>query len=208
MNISCDHSNRFTAKVEAAKIKRNNIFLNHTALILVNRVTQTITKFKVIFFILPLILALYGCSSASPIQEAQDSISEFDGAFFDGEITEVSQNHAALTEYRVYQHGSDGFEGGSPVRFKAESRANIFCKQRNMAARTIREQAAVPPYIFGNFPKIELIFICEPSTLQINAEIQKDEKWSQLETLANLRDRGIITEEEFQEEKTKIMAAD
>tara|TARA_B110000879_G_C10819880_1_gene373682 strand:+ start:55 stop:558 length:504 start_codon:yes stop_codon:yes gene_type:complete len=154
------------------------------------------------------IVLLYGCSSATPIQEVQNSVSAFDGAFFDGEITEVSKNTTSLTEYRVYQHGSDGFEGGSPVRYKAESRANIFCKQRNMASRTIREQAAVPPYILGNFPKIELTFVCEPSTLGIMVETSGGAKWQQLEALANLLERGVLTEQEFKAEKEKIMAAD
>ena len=111
-------------------------------------------RFKSWFLVLSSIVLLYGCSSATPIQEVQNSVSAFDGAFFNGKIIEVSSNNAGLVEYRLYQHASDGFEGGSPFRFKAESRANIFCKQRNMAARTIREQAAVPPYILGNFPKL------------------------------------------------------
>lgn len=163
---------------------------------------------KAIVLVFSSIVLLYGCSSATPIQEVQNSVSAFDGAFFDGEITEVSRNTASLIEYRLYQHGSDGFEGGSPVRYKAESRANIFCKQRNMAARTIREQAAVPPYILGNFPKIELTFVCEPSTLRIMTETASGAKWQQLEALANLLERGVITEQEFKTEKAKIMASE
>jgi len=165
-------------------------------------------KIKSIVLVLSSIALLYGCSSATPIQEAQNSVSAFDGAFFDGETIEVSSNDSGLVEYRLYQHASDGFEGGSPVRYKAESRANIFCKQRNMAARTIREQAAVPPYILGNFPKIELTFVCEPSTLRIMTETSGGAKWQQLEALANLLERGVITEQEFKTEKAKIMDSD
>lgn len=163
---------------------------------------------KSIVLVSSFLVFLYGCSSATPIQEVTNSTSAFDGAFFDGEITEVSRNDASLVEYRTFQHASDGFEGGSPVRLKAESRANIFCNQRNMAARTIREQAAVPPYIFGNFPKIELIFVCEPSTLNIKAVTSETTKWAELEALANLLDRGVITAEEFKVEKAKIMATE
>ena len=158
--------------------------------------------------VLSSIALLYGCSSATPIQEALISVSAFDGAFFAGEATEVSRNDKSLVEYRVFQHASDGFEGGSPVRYKAESRANIFCEQRNMASRTIREQAAVPPYILGNFPKIELIFVCEPSVFQIKTETVGGSKWEQLEALANLLDRGIITDLEFKAEKAKIMKSE
>ena len=165
-------------------------------------------KLKSAIIIFSVIGLLYGCSAASPIKEANGSKSFFDGAFFQGEITEVSKNDKALVEYRIYQHASDGFEGGSPVRFKAESRANKFCEQRNMAARTIREQAAVPPYILGNFPKIELIFVCEPSTLHIKTEVTGGSKWKELEALANLLERGVITEEEFETEKGKIMGSD
>lgn len=164
-----------------------------------------LSKMKLKLLSLILIFFLYGCSAASPITEVTNSTSAFEGAFFEGETTEVSKNDDSLVEYRVFQHASDGFEGGSPVRFKAESRANTFCQQRNMAARTIRERAAVPPYILGNFPKIEIIFVCEPSIKRIMTETTDGEKWSQLESLANLLERGIITKEEFKVEKDKIM---
>jgi hypothetical protein len=75
-----------------------------------------------------------------------------------------------------------------------------------MAARTIRERAAVPPYILGNFPKIEIIFVCEPTIKRIMTEKTDVEKWSQLESLANLVERGIITQEEFKVEKDKIIS--
>ena len=164
--------------------------------------------FKIVYLILPLILILQACSSASPIQEVGVSQSGFSGAVFEGKLTEVSQNESSLTEYRVFQHGDSGFERMSSVRYQAESRANTFCDQRNMAARTIRERAAVPPYILGNFPRLELIFVCEPSTLNVNSSGDGSSKWSQLEALANLRDRGIITEQEFLQQKEKIMQLD
>ena len=55
---------------------------------------------------------------------------------------------------------------------------------------------------------IELIFVCEPSTLHIKTEVAGGSKWKELEALANLLERGVITEEEFETEKGKIMGSD
>ncbi|RMA82688.1 SHOCT domain-containing protein [Umboniibacter marinipuniceus] len=153
------------------------------------------------------ILLMTSCGGATPIQKASDSNSGFDGAFYDGESVEVSENSSGAEEYRLFHHDDVGFQNMVAVRQQAENRANQFCGQRNLASRTIREQASTPPFILGNFARIEIIFVCEePELVRLSVEQHESDKWETLETLANLRDRGVITEEEFEVEKAKILS--
>jgi hypothetical protein len=155
---------------------------------------------------LPIILLIVsyiqGCSTASPIIETSKSQSGFSDAVYKGEIIEVSKNTQNLTEYRVFQHGDSGFVALNTVRARAESRANRFCEQRGLAARSIREQSSVPPHILGNFPRVELTFVCEEATKSQSKNY--GEAYQQLETLGNLLEKGLITQDEFNQEKAKL----
>lgn len=101
-----------------------------------------------------------GCGSSAPIQRVSDSQSNF-GSVFNGETTVIRADTSGTTQYRVFSQGGSGFVSISAVRSDAESRADEFCKQENKVARTLSEQMSTPPYILGNFPKMEIIFICD-----------------------------------------------
>ena len=89
-----------------------------------------------------------------------------------------------------------------------------------------------PPYILGNFPRVELQFMCLKASdeelvrpkLQKQADVVIEEKksivvdvkekdmakqnldmYSKLLKLEDLRERGIITKSEFEEQKKKIL---
>lgn len=157
---------------------------------------------KNLLFIVALIILLQACSSASPIIEASKSNSGFQNAIFEGNITSVSDNKNELIEYRVFQHGDSGFVTLNKVREMAESRANRFCEQRNLGVQVIKEQTSVPPHILGNFPRVELIFVCEE--ISQSKTRNSVEAYDQLERLGRLLEKGLITREEFEKEKAKL----
>jgi hypothetical protein len=153
-------------------------------------------------FTLSLIALLQACSSANPIIEASKSNSGFENAVFEGNVTSVSDNDKDLIEYRIFQHGNSGFVTLNEVREMAENRANRFCEQRNLGYQVIKEQTSVPPHILGNFPRVELIFVCEEAS-QSKAQ-NSVEAYDQLERLGRLLEKGLITREEFEKEKAKL----
>lgn len=154
------------------------------------------------FYTLCAVAILNACSSATPIIEASKSNSGFMDAVFEGSVTIVSDNDKDLVEYRVFQHGDSGFVTLNDVREMAENRANRFCEQRDLAYQVLKEQSSVPPHILGNFPRVELIFVCEEAGKSKTRN--KAAAYEQLETLGRLLEKGLITEEEFEEEKAKL----
>jgi hypothetical protein len=149
-----------------------------------------------------LLSTLQACSSATPIIEASKSNSGFDNAIFEGERVSVSKNDAGLIEYRIFQHGNTGFMTLNEVREMAETRANRFCEQRNLSYRVIKEQTSVPPHILGNFPRVELIFVCEEASKSKTKNTSA--AYEQLERLGRLLEKGLITRKEFDTEKAKL----
>ena len=69
--------------------------------------------------------------------------------------------------------------------------------------KAIRERTSVPPHIFGNWPRIEFIFICVEK--DESNEYDEDKKYNNLLKLKKLLDQGVISEQEFNQEKTKIL---
>jgi hypothetical protein len=70
---------------------------------------------------------------------------------------------------------------------------------------SLTETTATPPYILGNFPRIEIVFDCidKPGS---SAPASGDDKYAELAKLNQLLDSGAITQEEFNREKEKILA--
>lgn len=67
---------------------------------------------------------------------------------------------------------------------------------------TISEQATTPPYILGNFPKVELVFNC----IEKPKAVTGGDQYTQLRNLKSLLDDHVITQDEFEIEKKKILS--
>lgn len=63
-------------------------------------------------------------------------------------------------QYRVFHQGTTGFVPLQAVRSSAETRANDFCSRKGKVVNELRETRAKPPYVLGNFPRIEIVFEC------------------------------------------------
>jgi hypothetical protein len=71
---------------------------------------------------------------------------------------------------------------------------------------SLAETTAKPPYIFGNFPRVEIVFDCVTVPDAPPAYAGDDARYMQLTNLKTLLDSRIITQEEFNQEKAKILA--
>jgi hypothetical protein len=116
----------------------------------------------------------------------------------------VRSTPPGVEEYRVFQEGSTGFVSIQSVRSDAEQRAMAFCDGTGKTMLSLRETTATPPYILGNFPRVEIIFGCvdKPSPGSSTAD---GTKYKKLVELKKLLDSSVLTQQEFEQEKAKIL---
>jgi hypothetical protein len=105
----------------------------------------------------------------------------------------------------VFIQGATGFVSMQSVRDDAEQRAKEFCDRKGKAMESIRETTATPPYILGNFPRIEIVFDCVAQPVALGPAAGDDPKYTKLVNLKKLLDAHVITQDEFEREKAKIL---
>lgn len=152
-----------------------------------------------------LTLLLAGCSVTSPIQSASTSKSAFEGAVYKGQTVTVNAGTPGNSAFRVFQQGATGFVSLQSVREDAEQRATAFCDRKGKAMESLTETTSTPPFILGNFPRIEIVFDCIDKQGS-PAPVSGDDKYAKLAKLKQLLDSGAITQEEFNREKEKVLA--
>jgi hypothetical protein len=91
------------------------------------------------------------------------------------------------------------------VREGAEQRATAFCERKNKVFKPLRETTSKPPHILGNFPRIEIVFACVDKVSTAVPPASTDRKYEKLIELKKLLDSGVLTQQEFEREKTKIL---
>lgn len=102
-----------------------------------------------------LAIAAGGCSTSSPIARYNESKS----AFNPGPVL-MSHTQPDSDIYRVYHRGSSGFTSITAIRDSAMDRARHFCEDQGKGMLLLGEKISEPPYILGNFPRIEIVFAC------------------------------------------------
>ena len=60
----------------------------------------------------------------------------------------------------VSRQAATGFSGSGNLKAEAFAEANQYCANQNKALQVVSTQEAQPPFIFGNFPKAEVQFMC------------------------------------------------
>jgi hypothetical protein len=169
------------------------------------RRTSTIFKPMKRFTIISATIALAGCASNSGIMPI-------------GKDT-----------FMVSRQAATGFSGSGTLKAEAFQEANRYCEGLSKSLQVVSTHEAAPPYIFGNFPKAEIQFMCldskdtelnrpklkkeADSVIEIKSEIKtKNEQpkvvdaYAELIKLDELRKKGIITDSEFEAQKKKILA--
>ena len=159
---------------------------------------RILLKFSSLLFV-PVAIFLCGCGTATPIQKYSESKSSF------GKNPTITSNTIPEGDlYRIYHRAASGFVSIQAIRETAERRATEFCEGQGKAMRVVGEQISNPPYILGNFPRIELIFACVDKPKRDQPAFE-DTQYIKLTNLKKLLDAGVITKEEFEREKSKIL---
>jgi len=146
---------------------------------------------------------LVGCANSTAVHLASAGPSGFDGAVYTGQSIERESPIAGAERYRVFQQGATGFVSVQSVRADVEEIALNFCNRKSKSMHAVSERTSVPPHVLGNFPRVELVFQCAdraatPSTAS---------KYTKIAELKKLLDAGALTQQEFEAEKAKLLAA-
>jgi hypothetical protein len=145
-------------------------------------------------------LALWGCATSSPIEQYDLSQSHFSKP---PEL--ISNNYPATNIFRIYHRAATGFVSIQTIRQDAERRAEEFAQRQGKSFVVLGERISNPPYILGNFPRIEIAFALIDKPRETNDIAPQEDKYDELEKLKKLPDEGVITKEEFEREKAKIL---
>ncbi len=164
------------------------------------------TVFILIYIAITFTIA--SCATTSEIQKVSASESHFKDAVYEGRDFYISNEKVEGEQYRIFHQASTGFSGTSGIRNSATIRAKRFCKEMkgDKVMFKVSEHTAKPPYILGNFPRIEIIFICKDREQKKEALESSSNKYDQIEKLKQLLDSGAITKKEFETEKQKLLS--
>jgi hypothetical protein len=144
----------------------------------------------------------------SEIEKVSESESHFKGAVYEGHDFYIAENKVGGEQYRIFHQASTGFSGTSEIRYSATIRAKKFCSEMSgdKAMFKVSEHTAKPPYILGNFLRIEIIFACVDRKIKLPVISDDNDKYDQLKKLKELFDSGTLTEKEFKEEKKNLLS--
>ena len=157
------------------------------------------------------VIVLSACSSMSNIEEKDTSKSHFDDTVFGGEFVYKNPTKFKEKQYRIFHQASSGFVSVASIKQSAEKRGRLFCKDKigEQGRMTIisEQNTSSLSLMPGNFPKVELLFVCTQSKVKNNTNQQssRNKKYQDLKQLKELLDSGVITEDEFKKEKGKVL---
>jgi len=150
-------------------------------------------------------LLVVACANTTPIQPSSASKSQFEGAVFSGQAVTLDKATPGEESYRVFQQAATGFVSLQSVRSGVEELAVAHCDRKGKAMHGLAETAAQPPYILGNFPRVELVFECIAKQSAPSSTVTMG-KYERLTALKKLLDSGALTQQEFEREKAKVLS--
>ncbi|SAK93949.1 hypothetical protein AWB80_06895 [Caballeronia pedi] len=62
--------------------------------------------------------------------------------------------------FMVTRQAATGFSGSGTLKAEAFQEANQYCASQGRKLQVMSTQEAAPPFVFGNFPKAEVQFMC------------------------------------------------
>jgi hypothetical protein len=145
-------------------------------------------------------LCLGGCAKDSGVILAKDSKSLFDDTICPHETSKLAEDTTGSEQYRIYQQAATGFVPLSAIRDDIERQATVYCD--NGAKKLKMLKIINSPMSLGCPAKAELIFTCLPKP---NAESFEDQLYIKLSNLKKLLNDGVITKDEFEQQKARIL---
>jgi hypothetical protein len=84
----------------------------------------------------------------------------------------------------VSRQAASGFSGSGTLKAEAFQEANKFCVSQNKIMQVVNTSEAQPPFVFGNFPKAEVQFMCLRSS---DPEIGRPKMRKEADTVIEIR---------------------
>lgn len=108
---------------------------------------------KVMWGFLLTIVLITGCATSSPIARYSES-----RAYFNSRPRLIKNEYPDSDIYTLYERGASGFVSIETLRSNLERRAEMFANRQNKSLVVLGERISEPPYILGNFPRIQIVF--------------------------------------------------
>ncbi len=86
--------------------------------------------------------------------------------------------------FMVSRQAATGFSGSGDLKAETFREANQYCASQNKSLQVVSTSEAKPPYIFGNFPKAELQFMCLDAK---DAELTRPKLRKEADTVIEIR---------------------
>lgn len=71
---------------------------------------------------------------------------------------------ASNDNYIVTKQAATGFPGIGNIKTELLTEAREFCDKKGREFKVVEIQEAKPPYVLGNYPRVELTFSCAPTS--------------------------------------------
>lgn len=182
--------------------------------------------------IVPSVLILSGCSAMPSTEKGSGEVSGFKDNKYKQIDFFTADDKIKGERRKVVKQALTGYGDLSELRQYATRKAEGICYKngRDKKMLAVSERTSVPPYIWENFPRIELTFVCvdydrtQRSTSPVNVQSTSSatdqkissstdkktllaaDKYDRLFKIKELLDAGVLTQEEFESEKKKILS--
>jgi hypothetical protein len=93
------------------------------------------------------------CATSSQISRYSES-----RTYFNSQPRIIKNEYPTSDIYTLYERGATGFVSIQTLRTNLERRAELFANRQNKSFIVLGEKISEPPYILGNFPRIQIVF--------------------------------------------------
>ena len=93
------------------------------------------------------------CATSSQISRYSES-----RTYFNSQPRLIKNEYPTSDIYTLYERGATGFVSIQTLRSNLERRAELFANRQNKSFIVLGEKISEPPYILGNFPRIQIVF--------------------------------------------------
>jgi hypothetical protein len=130
------------------------------------------TVFRSLIFLLAAVF-VFGCTAVEnlevpSIKVPNIQVVENDDPVYkkitDGKTSTINPEIPGLPKYRTFYTGTTGFVPEETIRRDALKEVESFCTQSGKRPYLIEETMSSPPYILGNWQRIEILFSCVENT--------------------------------------------
>lgn len=99
------------------------------------------------------LILVTSCATSSQISRYSES-----RTYFNSQPRVIKNDYPESDIYTLYERGATGFVSIQTLRLNLERRAELFANRQNKSFIVIGEKISEPPYILGNFPRIQIVF--------------------------------------------------